>query len=644
MAMIYEVIDDSQMDFKCINMEYHLIVIPKQGVQLYGAFSFQVLFGNVRANGYLCPTKKYNSKNFIPVSLPQAHAPLSFEHEEDVTTPCATDETRYSLTDVISSRLRELVTKPLMIAEKIANSKKPCALLLIKLVADSSSRFVNQQYAGIFHPYGRTEQKMIGQTCFMMMKKTEDTAFPLPPKFMYSTDEYLTICSIIGKISLVGGPVLILGNKGVGKSTLMRYLVNNLMSKMKTKKIFLLDTDVGQSEMNPSGCISLSEIKKPLLGSTFAAQERSMKRSFFFGSNSPSTDMELYFSQVSRLIELYKMEEINSRERPILFVNTVGWVEGIGHDLMCSLIKCVNPLMLINVSLDGVLPFMVPKDLQQKTVTLKRQRTMNNFGGHLNPAMLRQFLMAGYMAQCFSLYPSPFCVELRLANVLSFRVRFGSVSVYFHPELAHVSDSLILCPLNCAVVALCEVEEGYEEAFVTTGVLDCPSLPTRLTLQKDEASAANAMLRCYGFGMIRAIDVERKIFHVITPVEPELLTRIKVFALGHELQTPPIMFDLKGFEPAPYLVELGKKVSVDQQKLYSPLRNITGMRRALESNRNRIYSGVSIPDLKKAANRSDFDLIFHIGDIAYDMHTDGKSGNRGDLFMREIEEVFARFG
>uniref|UniRef100_A0A915EMZ2 Vitellogenin n=1 Tax=Ditylenchus dipsaci TaxID=166011 RepID=A0A915EMZ2_9BILA len=139
MAMIYEIIDDSQMDFKCINMEYHLIVIPKQGCNYMEPF-FSSSLGNVRANGYLCPTKKYNSKNFIPVSFAQAHAPLSFEHEEDVTTPCATDETRYSLTDVISSRLRELVTKPLMIAEKIANSKKPCALLLIKLVADSSSR------------------------------------------------------------------------------------------------------------------------------------------------------------------------------------------------------------------------------------------------------------------------------------------------------------------------------------------------------------------------------------------------------------------------------------------------------------------------------------------------------------------------
>ncbi|KAI1714342.1 calcineurin-like phosphoesterase domain-containing protein [Ditylenchus destructor] len=56
-----------------------------------------------------------------------------------------------------------------------------------------------------------------------------------------------------------------------------------------------------------------------------------------------------------------------------------------------------------------------------------------------------------------------------------------------------------------------------------------------------------------------------------------------------------------------------------------------------------LFSGMSIEDLKKAAKRADFDLIIHIGDIAYDMHTDGPLGNRGDLFMREMEEIFSRF-
>ncbi|KAI1711490.1 calcineurin-like phosphoesterase domain-containing protein [Ditylenchus destructor] len=55
-----------------------------------------------------------------------------------------------------------------------------------------------------------------------------------------------------------------------------------------------------------------------------------------------------------------------------------------------------------------------------------------------------------------------------------------------------------------------------------------------------------------------------------------------------------------------------------------------------------LFSGMSIEDLKKAAKRADFDLIIHVGDIAYDLHTDGPLGNRGDLFMREMEEIFAR--
>ena len=52
--------------------------------------------------------------------------------------------------------------------------------------------------------------------------------------------------------------------------------------------------------------------------------------------------------------------------------------------------------------------------------------------------------------------------------------------------------------------------------------------------------ARNAYLRCYGFGFIRAIDMEKKLFYVVTPVTKDL-NRVKVFALGYELQTPPDM-------------------------------------------------------------------------------------------------------
>ncbi|KAH7709543.1 Protein F18E2.1 b [Aphelenchoides avenae] len=52
-----------------------------------------------------------------------------------------------------------------------------------------------------------------------------------------------------------------------------------------------------------------------------------------------------------------------------------------------------------------------------------------------------------------------------------------------------------------------------------------------------------------------------------------------------------------------------------------------------------VLNGTSTPYLQKAAQRGDFDIVIHIGDIAYDLHTD--DGNRGDIFMRQMEPIAA---
>jgi hypothetical protein len=50
-------------------------------------------------------------------------------------------------------------------------------------------------------------------------------------------------------------------------------------------------------------------------------------------------------------------------------------------------------------------------------------------------------------------------------------------------------------------------------------------------------------------------------------------------------------------------------------------------------------NGVSIPQLKTDVKNGLYDAILHVGDIAYDLNTDG--GSIGDLFMREIEPIAA---
>uniref|UniRef100_A0A914P854 Purple acid phosphatase n=1 Tax=Panagrolaimus davidi TaxID=227884 RepID=A0A914P854_9BILA len=56
------------------------------------------------------------------------------------------------------------------------------------------------------------------------------------------------------------------------------------------------------------------------------------------------------------------------------------------------------------------------------------------------------------------------------------------------------------------------------------------------------------------------------------------------------------------------------------------------------------HFGNSIPDLMKAAKNDLFDMIIHVGDIAYDLHkTDDDGVNIGDKYMRELEPIFSRF-
>uniref|UniRef100_A0AC34F5K9 Purple acid phosphatase n=1 Tax=Panagrolaimus sp. ES5 TaxID=591445 RepID=A0AC34F5K9_9BILA len=56
------------------------------------------------------------------------------------------------------------------------------------------------------------------------------------------------------------------------------------------------------------------------------------------------------------------------------------------------------------------------------------------------------------------------------------------------------------------------------------------------------------------------------------------------------------------------------------------------------------HHGNSIPDLMEAAKQEWFDMIIHVGDIAYDLHAmDDDGHNIGDKYMRELEPVFSKY-
>lgn len=61
--------------------------------------------------------------------------------------------------------------------------------------------------------------------------------------------------------------VFLSGGKGVGKSTLLRYLTNSLLMQYEAVKV--IDLDPGQPEFTVSGCISACTIRFPIFGPNF---------------------------------------------------------------------------------------------------------------------------------------------------------------------------------------------------------------------------------------------------------------------------------------------------------------------------------------------------------------------------------------
>ena len=90
--------------------------------------------------------------------------------------------------------------------------------------------------------------------------------------------------------------------------------------------------------------------------------------------------------------------------------------------------------------------------------------------------------------------------------------------------------------------------------FEKKHLLNDSTLPSRLELLSDEVNTDETrddeegiitnediiplerniqpMLKCIGFGLIRAINPQRKLFYVLTPVEQKMLYQVNVFALG----------------------------------------------------------------------------------------------------------------
>jgi polynucleotide 5'-hydroxyl-kinase GRC3/NOL9 len=353
---------------------------------------------------------------------------------------------------------------------------------------------------------------------------------------------------------------VVCGPKGAGKSTLTRLLVNTLQSATQ-RAVGLLDADCGAPEVTPPGVVSLSLLDRPLLGPPAARLGASDApqplECRFVGDTSPASDPAAYAAALDALLTAWSGA---AGPAAPLVINTMGWVRGLGLELLAGLLRSCSPTHMLYIRAPGSSP-----DDRSAGV----------------PKALFWALQADASA--------PPCRVLELAApARSAPAEPGAAADGVHaPQRRSAADARALLWAAWAYAA-CEPAEAHSWAampspggageaaafaFVAAALsaakpyaLPVASVRCRLLHGAVPASDAFRVLngaivahvaddsagsRCLGLGLVRSVDAAAGVLHLLTPLPPAVAASTTALVVGR-LELPAALLAAP-LHASPYL-------------------------------------------------------------------------------------------
>ncbi|KAF3780268.1 Polynucleotide 5'-hydroxyl-kinase [Nymphaea thermarum] len=186
--------------------------------------------------------------------------------------------------------------------------------------------------------------------------------------------------------------VVVCGPKNSGKSTFARFLVNTLLTRHKM--VGYLDTDVGQPEYTPPGCLSLHIIDRPN------------------HDISSKSDPRAYIGCVTDLYDHFYEKHhrgssgICGEACSPLVVNTPGWVKGVGYHILVDTLTHMAPTHVIQLRIsepDKNLPtgaFWLRGDQEAMVDLINVDAAKQDVLIQKHARLLRELRTVAYFRQC----------------------------------------------------------------------------------------------------------------------------------------------------------------------------------------------------------------------------------------------------
>ncbi|KAF2905374.1 hypothetical protein ILUMI_00792 [Ignelater luminosus] len=301
------------------------------------------------------------------------------------------------------------------------------------------------------------------------------------------------------------------GGKSVGKSTMLRYLVNKLL--MKYSEVLVVDLDPGQPEFTIPGCISATVIKEPIFGPNYTHLKKPI-RCLFLPHINVAYEPDTYLTAVREL-----MRSCDFYCKGPILINYVGFTRGIGLEIFATAVVLVQPNTIIEIY-DANKSRNFREVISHQSMVAKSKLLANSInalpkfesyriesaadcsqGWHLEPRQIREMCVLSYLG---GMLPKG-VLSLTATKVPMLVVDLSLV------KLIHDGKIVLPCIVNANLVALCSSNDIYSS------------------------------YTCHGWGVVRAVNLSKNELYLLTTLPPKELQNATNLILG-SVTLPPSLY------------------------------------------------------------------------------------------------------
>lgn len=322
--------------------------------------------------------------------------------------------------------------------------------------------------------------------------------------------------------------LVVIGGKNVGKSALTQFLINKNITSFKS--ILLIDLDIGQPICGPAQTVSATLLKKPIIGPGYLSNNQPDK-CLMYGDKSIMISPFKYVRCVCQLLQFCANND--SYKNIPWVINTMGYQKGFGLQLMCLLIRILQPTDVVQIQ-HGNFSFNFSQIITENVVN-QFQLTFfdpDDVDGIAENAYFTTHCIDSIVHNQANDVGSAWISNATEKRKLSMIAQLAKLLLGNHSCLNDVTP--FIAPVD--KIQLVVMDEEYMQLQQPgNAIMDLLNGNLVYLCHSDGQVPldSTSILDCYGIGIVRGIDSINKQMYLLLPQVDFIQSQINVLAIGN---------------------------------------------------------------------------------------------------------------